>query len=132
MPSSDLEKKLAVRPLVTRLVDTVEKQKGVSVTGIVGPSDEGILRLYLDPEFNTYLEMPRDAVIEALEKDVNDLTYVTVFAPESTRIACTAVTNLHYLYLQQQMQDENRRYSLVSNIMKTKHDTANSSTTNVR
>lgn len=131
MPS-DLERKLAVRPLVTRLIDTVEKQKGVAVTGIVGPSSKGVLRLYLDAEFNTYLELPRDAVIEALEKDVNDLTYVTIFAPESTQITCTAVTNLRNLSLQQQMQDENRRYSLVSNIMKTKHDTANTSITNVR
>jgi uncharacterized tellurite resistance protein B-like protein len=40
--------------------------------------------------------------------------------------------NLQYLGLQQQMQDENRRFTLISNIMKTKHDTAKNSISNVR
>ncbi len=40
--------------------------------------------------------------------------------------------NLQYLGLQQQMQDENRRFTLVSNIMKTKHDTAKNAINNVR
>jgi hypothetical protein len=40
--------------------------------------------------------------------------------------------NLQYLGLQQQMQDESRRFTLVSNIMKTKHDTARNSINNLR
>ena len=40
--------------------------------------------------------------------------------------------NLQYLDLQQQLQDENRRFTLVSNIMKTKHDTSKSAINNVR
>ena len=40
--------------------------------------------------------------------------------------------NLQYLGLQQNMQDENRRFTLVSNIMKTKHDTAKNAINNVR
>jgi hypothetical protein len=40
--------------------------------------------------------------------------------------------NLQYLDLQQQMQDENRRFSLVSNIMKNKHDTSKNSISNLR
>ncbi len=40
--------------------------------------------------------------------------------------------NIQYLDLQKQMQDENRRYTLVSNIMKTKHDTAKSAINNIR
>lgn len=40
--------------------------------------------------------------------------------------------NLQYLGLQQQMQDESRRFTLVSNIMKTNHDTAKNSISNVR
>lgn len=40
--------------------------------------------------------------------------------------------NLQYLTLQQQMQDENRRFTLVSNVMKTKHDTAKNAINNVR
>ena len=40
--------------------------------------------------------------------------------------------NMQYLQLQQQMQDENRRFSLLSNIMKEKHDTAKNSISNLR
>jgi hypothetical protein len=40
--------------------------------------------------------------------------------------------NLQYLNLQQQLQDENRRFTLISNIMKTKHDTSENSIGNVR
>jgi hypothetical protein len=40
--------------------------------------------------------------------------------------------NLQYLGLQKAMQDENRQYTLISNIMKNKHDTAKNAINNVR
>lgn len=40
--------------------------------------------------------------------------------------------NLQYLRLQSQMQSENRAYTAVSNIMKTRHDTVKNSIDNVR
>ena len=40
--------------------------------------------------------------------------------------------NLQYLELQQNMQQENRKFSTLSNIMKTKHDTAKATINNVR
>jgi chromosome segregation ATPase len=40
--------------------------------------------------------------------------------------------NLQYLQLQNQMQNENRQFSMVSNIMKTKHDTVKNSISNIR
>lgn len=40
--------------------------------------------------------------------------------------------NLQYLQLQSQMQDENRSYTAVSNVMKTKHDTVKNSISNIR
>ena len=40
--------------------------------------------------------------------------------------------NLQYLQLQQEMQQENRQFTLVSNIMKTKHDTVENAISNVR
>ncbi|GAA0878854.1 hypothetical protein GCM10009119_18220 [Algoriphagus jejuensis] len=40
--------------------------------------------------------------------------------------------NLQYLQLQQQMQSENRSYEAISDIMKTKHDTAKNSISNIR
>ena len=40
--------------------------------------------------------------------------------------------NLQYLQLQSQMQNENRSYTAVSNIMKAKHDTVKNSISNIR
>ena len=40
--------------------------------------------------------------------------------------------NMQYLQLQENMQQESRKFSVISNIMKTKHDTAKSSISNVR
>lgn len=40
--------------------------------------------------------------------------------------------NLQYLQLQSQMQNENRQFSMVSNIMKTKHETVKNSISNIR
>jgi hypothetical protein len=40
--------------------------------------------------------------------------------------------NLQYLQLQSQMQNDNRQYTTVSNIMKTKHDTVKNSINNIR
>jgi len=40
--------------------------------------------------------------------------------------------NLQYLALQQHMQSENRQFTAISNIMKTKHDTAKNAINNVR
>ena len=40
--------------------------------------------------------------------------------------------NLQYLTLQQKMQGENRQYSTISNVLKTKHDTTKNSINNIR
>lgn len=40
--------------------------------------------------------------------------------------------SLQYLQLQQKMQQENREYSMLSNVMKTKHDTAKAAINNIR
>ena len=40
--------------------------------------------------------------------------------------------DLQYLQLQQDMQHENRQFTMVSNIMKVKHDTAKNSINNIR
>jgi hypothetical protein len=40
--------------------------------------------------------------------------------------------NLQYIQLQSQMQNENRQFTAVSNIMKTKHDTVKNSISNIR
>ena len=40
--------------------------------------------------------------------------------------------NLDYIALQQKISHENRQFTMVSNIMKTKHDTAKNSINNIR
>ena len=40
--------------------------------------------------------------------------------------------NLQYQQLQNQMQNENRQFTAISNIMKTKHDTVKNSISNIR
>jgi hypothetical protein len=40
--------------------------------------------------------------------------------------------NLQYLQLQNSMQNENRQFTMVSNIMKTKHDTAKNIISNIK
>jgi cell division protein FtsB len=40
--------------------------------------------------------------------------------------------NMQYLGLQQKMQDESRRFTVMSNIMKTKHETAKNAISNIR
>ncbi len=40
--------------------------------------------------------------------------------------------NIQYLQLQQKMQDENREFTTLSNVMKTKHDTAKNAINNIR
>lgn len=44
----------------------------------------------------------------------------------------TQLFNMQYLMLQQAMQAENRQFSLLSNVMKTKHDTAKNSLSNLK
>jgi len=40
--------------------------------------------------------------------------------------------NLQYLQLQNQMENENRQFTVVSNVMKTKHDTVKNAINNIR
>lgn len=47
---------------------------------------------------------------------------------QETRMSC----NMQYLQLQAQMQNENRSFTMISNIMKTKHDTVKNSISNIR
>jgi hypothetical protein len=55
-----------------------------------------------------------------------------LFAAAREMAEMTQAFNIQYLDLQKQMQDENRQFTLVSNIMKAKHDTAKNAINNVR
>ncbi|MCK4816295.1 hypothetical protein KA005_11045 [bacterium] len=77
---------------------------------------------------------------EIYEKSVNFLESIETLAgsPADLFAATKAMKemqisfNLQYLNLQNQMQYENRQFTMVSNIMKTKHDTAKNTINNIR
>lgn len=69
-------------------------------------------------------------VLAKLDEHVEKMKKLDV---ESKEYAETQASfNLQYLQLQSQMQHENRSYTAISNIMKTKHDTVKNSISNVR
>ena len=79
--------------------------------------------------------------VEKLEKRYTTLNATTAAAGSSQSSLLNATQqmqetqmafNLQYLQLQTQMQNENRSYIAVSNIMKTKHDTVKNSISNIR
>jgi hypothetical protein len=47
-------------------------------------------------------------------------------------LARQADTQMQYIQLQQQMQDENRRYTTLSNVLKARHETAKTAIGNIR
>ena len=73
-------------------------------------------------------EQKTELVRAACEKDSACNRLATAKAVTETN----ASFNLQYLQLQSQMQRENRSYTAISNIMKTKHDTVKNSISNVR
>jgi hypothetical protein len=69
-----------------------------------------------------------DTIRTACEKSTSCNRAATAKAIRETNMSF----NMQYLKLQSQMQHENRSYTAVSNIMKTKHDTVKNSISNVR
>jgi hypothetical protein len=63
--------------------------------------------------------------------EVADATLALVRATEQMQETQMSF-NLRYLQLQSQMQHENRSFTAISNVMKTKHDTVKNSISNVR
>jgi hypothetical protein len=86
---------------------------------------------------------PRGNILDAAIRSVN-ATVPGFSTTEARSIALYALAdiaaardtamsfNLQYLQLQSQIQHENRSYTAVSNIMKTKHDTVKNSISNIR
>jgi septal ring factor EnvC (AmiA/AmiB activator) len=81
------------------------------------------------------------ALYSGLEKKVSGLEKLAARRGTTRAQLVTAVRqlqeinqsySLQHLQFQQQMQSENRRYTMLSNIMKTRHDTAKNSISNMR
>lgn len=80
-------------------------------------------------------------IYSALSKKVDDLSKLAAQkgTPQAELMQATKNMqetqisfNLQYLQLQNSMQNENRQFTMVSNIMKTKHDTAKNAISNIK
>ena len=80
-------------------------------------------------------------IFSALSKQVEDLAKLAAQKGTSQSQLMQATKNmqeaqmsfnLQYLQLQNSMQNENRQFTMVSNIMKTKHDTVKNSISNIK
>jgi hypothetical protein len=77
-----------------------------------------------------------DSVVERPEAGSNKITAARVpLAPGLGTNDMTALNqrfNVQFLMLQQQMQMENRQFTTLSNVMKTKHETASAAISNIK
>ena len=112
--------------------------KGIS-QGLAGTIQEATQAREAMDKCVTNLEKCLRDLSVAMSRHHSKLTALLTQArarPESRAIAellqVQAAFNSEYLRLESQMQQENRRYTAVSNIMKTKHDTVKNSISNVR
>lgn len=82
-------------------------------------------------EMNENLAQLADT-IKDLASGPGEPSTVAAFAAAKELQEMSQTFNLQYLSLQQKMQAESRQFTLVSNIMKVKHDTAKNAINNVR
>ena len=80
-------------------------------------------------------------IYSALSRKIDDLSKLAVqkgtsqaeLAQATKNLQETQMSfNLQYLQLQTSMQNENRQFTMVSNVMKTKHDTAKNIISNIK
>ena len=80
-------------------------------------------------------------IYSALSKKIDDLSKLAVqkgttqadLVQATKNLQETQMSfNLQYLQLQTSMQNENRQFTMVSNVMKTKHDTAKNIISNIK
>jgi len=71
---------------------------------------------------------------QAKGKELSDaeLEQATGGVMQEAGVVTSSIDEAQYLALQEKMQNENRQYTTVSNVLKTKHDTVKNSINNVR
>ena len=81
-----------------------------------------------------------DSLFDSLSKKVKEVGLLTQSGGDSSTLfqatkqmqEMNQSFNLQYLDLQKKMQDENRQFTLISNIMKKKHEAAREAINNIR
>ena len=135
---------------VPQLLDVVRKSQNEEVKRNLREVHEELVQdlAALEGHFTSFCQLHEEAAGKAQELNENlaewaeTIQEIASSSGEASADALFAATkqmqemnqsfNLQYLQLQQQMQQENRQFTLVSNIMKTKHDTAKAAINNVR
>ena len=85
----------------------------------------------VNSEYRTFLEFTRE-VAARLGVPAGQLGAAVLIREAEQMQEMQMSFNTAYLELQQAMQDESRRFTAISNVMKTKHDAMKNSISNVR
>ncbi|NTU57575.1 MAG: hypothetical protein HGB00_01430 [Chlorobiaceae bacterium] len=109
--TAELKKRLFSRPLTGRLLTTTVQIVDEMIPGLSTQESRSLAEYLLGGIAKS------DQAIEAASRSMQEMQMSF---------------NLQYLQLQSQMQDENRSYTMISNIMKNKHDTVKNSINNIR
>lgn len=135
---------------VPQLLDAVRKSQNEEVKRTLRDVHEELVQdlAALEGHFTSLCQLHEEAAgrVQALNENLDEwserIQEMASSSGEASAEALFAATkqmqemnlsfNLQYLQLQQQMQHQNRQFTLVSNIMKTKHDTAKAAINNVR
>ena len=128
-----------------RLLEVITRSHNTQVQATLGREVEASQAVHTDLDdshaHGARLEGQLIERVNAFGREVDDFLAL-VAAGDSSQDRLLAATkqmqetqmsfNLQYLQLQSQMQHENRSYTAISNIMKTKHDTVKNSISNIR
>jgi hypothetical protein len=105
--------------------DIARIQAGLAQAGNALAQGGNLYRRY-DEQLGQYLKLAADVA-------AGNQAALGRFAQATHQMQETRMSfNQQYLALQTGMQNENRQYTMISNVMKTKHDTVKNSISNVR
>jgi hypothetical protein len=128
-PQSAANQKSALSPEARKAILTV----GDDMADLVASHDQYVgASRQVDGLTGKLLQGVREVSKLAVESGRSGVPSKKLFQAIKDMAEMSESFNMQYLDLQKQMQDENRRFTLLSNIMKTKHDTAKNAINNIR
>ncbi len=85
------DKKLKVNPIIEKLSEVAGRDSAVELQGYVGPSEPNVIRLYRSLSMTHYVEIPKDAILHAVETKDDDTGQVKLFVAGSTQMQAVSV-----------------------------------------
>jgi hypothetical protein len=83
---------LKVNPLLAKLAARAGQSRIVEMEGYIGPADTGVVRLYGSLSMDSYTEIPKDGVIEAIECADSKDGRVKLYVADTTEVTEVSVT----------------------------------------